>query len=333
MKVTVFSSKQYDREFLSSANNATGSAHQLIFQDSPLNTQSAVLAVGSDAVCAFVNDQLTSEVLSLLHHHGIRLVTLRCAGFNNVDLVTAHRLGIQVARVPSYSPAAVAEHSVALMLTLNRHIHRAYLRIREANFSLEGLLGFDMQNRTVGIIGTGKIGAHLARILHGFGCNILAYDPIQNPDCLALGIRYVSPDSLYEQSHIISLHCPLTPDTRHLIDATAIGKMQHGVMLINTSRGAVIDTHAAINGLKSGRIGALGLDVYEEESDLFFQNLSDHVLQDDVFARLLTFPNVLITGHQAFFTQEAMQAIAQATIENLTHFATTGKPRYEVSIE
>ena len=227
----------------------------------------------------------------------------------------------------------MAEHSVALMLTLNRHIHRAYLRVREANFSLEGLLGFDMQQRTVGIIGTGKIGTHLARILRGFDCKLLAFDPIQNPVCLELGVQYVPLDTLYAQSQIISLHCPLTPETRHMINAAAFEKMQPGVMLINTSRGAVIDTHAAVAALKTGHIGALGLDVYEEEGDLFFENLSEHVLQDDVFARLLTFPNVLITGHQAFFTREAMLAISRTTLDNVSQFAATGKAHYEVSIE
>ncbi len=333
MDIAVFSTKPYDREFLTQANIAAGSPHTLVFHEAALHAQSAILATGCQAVCAFVNDELNDLVLESLHRQGVRLIALRSAGFNNVDLTAANRLGIHIARVPNYSPAAVAEHSVALMLTLNRHIHRAYLRVREANFSLEGLLGFDMQQRTVGIIGTGKIGTHLARILRGFDCKLLAFDPIQNPVCLELGVQYVPLDTLYAQSQIISLHCPLTPETRHMINAAAFEKMQPGVMLINTSRGAVIDTHAAVAALKTGHIGALGLDVYEEEGDLFFENLSEHVLQDDVFARLLTFPNVLITGHQAFFTREAMLAISRTTLDNVSQFAATGKARYEVSIE
>jgi len=333
VNITVFSTKAYDRQFLLDANNAAGAPHRLTFHETTLTVQSAMLAAGSDVVCAFVNDQLNAEVLTLLHQQGVRLITLRCAGFNNVDLSAANRLGIHIARVPSYSPAAVAEHSVVLMLTLNRHIHRAYLRVRQANFSLEGLLGFDMQHRTVGIIGTGKIGTRLAHILYGFDCKLLAYDPIQNPACLELGVHYVPLDTLYAQSQIISLHCPLTPETRHMINAAAFEKMQPGVMLINTSRGAVIDTHAAVAALKTGRIGALGLDVYEEEGDLFFENLSEQVLQDDVFARLLTFPNVLITGHQAFFTREALLAIATTTIDNINQFIKTGNAHHEISTE
>lgn len=333
MDIAIFSTKAYDREFLSAANTAAGAPHRLLFHETSLNTHSAVLATGAGVVCAFVNDQLNDEVLGVLSQLGIHLVALRCAGFNHVDLAAAHRLGIRIARVPGYSPAAIAEHTVAMMLTLNRHIHRAYVRVREANFALEGLLGFDMQQRTVGIIGTGKIGTHLTRILRGFGCKLLAYDPVQNQECTALGVNYVQLATLYAQSDIISLHCPLTPETRHLIDESAIRQMRHGVMLINTSRGAVVATPAVIAALKSGIIGYLGLDVYEEEGDLFFENLSEHLLQDDVFARLLTFPNVLITGHQAFFTHEALTAICTVTIDNVSQFAATGQARHEVSIE
>ncbi len=337
MDIAVFSTKAYDREFLSAANAAAGAQHQLVFHETSLTPHSVALASGCKVVCAFVNDQLNAAVLSALQSLGVRLIALRCAGFNNVDLAAASRLGIRVARVPAYSPAAIAEHTVAMMLTLNRHIHRAYVRVREANFSLDGLLGFDMQQRTVGIIGTGRIGATLARILNGFGCRLLAYDPMVNSEinaqCQSLGVRYVSLAELYAQSDIISLHCPLTPQTRHLIDDAAIAQMKQGVMLINTSRGAVVETRAVIAGLKSGIIGYLGLDVYEEEGDLFFENLSEHVLQDDLFARLITFPNVLITGHQAFFTREALSAICNTTIDNISQFATTGQARHEVSVE
>jgi D-lactate dehydrogenase len=225
-----------------------------------------------------------------------------------------------VVRVPSYSPEAVAEHTVALVLSLNRKVHRAYARVREGNFSLEGLLGFNLHDKTFGIIGTGKIGLALSKILKGFGCRVLAYDPYPNPECEAIGVGYTDPSRLYKDSDIISLHCPLTPKTHHLIDSKALAKMKKGVMLINTSRGAVIDTKAVINALKSGKIGFLGLDVYEEEGDLFFEDLSNEVIQDDVFARLLTFPNVLITGHQAFFTREALRAIAETTLSNISDF-------------
>ncbi|MES2571525.1 MAG: 2-hydroxyacid dehydrogenase, partial [Verrucomicrobiota bacterium] len=251
---------------------------------------------------------------------GVRLIALRCAGFNNVDLAAAKKHGLTVVRVPAYSPYAVAEHAVALILALNRKIYRAYNRVREGNFSLDGLLGFDLHGRTVGLIGTGKIGAVFARIMSGFGCRLLAFDPFENKECLELGVRYEPFETLLAQSDIISLHCPLTPQNHHLINGAAMERMKNGVMLINTSRGALIDTADVIEALKNGRVGALGLDVYEEENELFFEDLSGHVLQDDVFTRLLTFPNVLITGHQAFFTQEALEGIATTTIGNITAF-------------
>jgi D-lactate dehydrogenase len=263
----------------------------------------------------------------------VRLVVLRSAGFNNVDLKAARDLRMTVARVPEYSPYAVAEHTVTLILALNRKIHRAYARVREGNFALDGLLGFDLRGRTVGIVGTGRIGATLARIMTGFGCTILAFDPKCNPDCEAIGVRYVSQVELLAESDVISLHCPLTSETHHMIDASAIAQMREGVMLINTSRGAVIDTRAVIRALKKGHIGSLGLDVYEEEADLFFEDLSDQVIQDDLFARLLSFPNVLITGHQGFFTAEAMRAIAETTMANITNFERSGRALHEVSVE
>jgi D-lactate dehydrogenase len=317
MKVAVFSTKPYDRQFLDPANEGR---HELAYFEARLKPQTAALAAGSPAVAAFVNDVLDEEVLQILSVNGTRLLALRSAGFNHVDLKAAEKCGLTVVRVPAYSPHAVAEHTIGLILTLNRKIHRAYNRVREANFSLDGLLGFDLNGVTAGVVGTGKIGAIVARLLAAFGCRVIAHDVRPNPDCAAHGIQYVSLDELLEQSAVISLHCPLTPQTHHLIDQTAITKMKRGVMLINTSRGGLIDTHAVLDGLKAGRIGYLGLDVYEEEEDLFFEDLSQEVIQDDLFMRLLTFPNVVITGHQAFFTKEAVENIARTTIANITAF-------------
>jgi D-lactate dehydrogenase len=263
----------------------------------------------------------------------VRMVALRCAGFNNVDLAHAAQLGIGVGRVPEYSPHAVAEHTVALVLTLNRKIHRAHARVREGNFALDGLLGFDLHGRTVGVVGTGKIGECFLRIMAGFGCTLLAHDPVANPACQALGVRYVPLDELLRESDVVSLHCPLTPKTHHLIDGAALARMKRGAMLVNTSRGAVVDTRAVIGALKSGALGSLGIDVYEEEADLFFEDLSDRFIRDDVFARLLTFPNVLITGHQAFFTQEALAAIAATTLANLDAFEARGTPEHPVTLD
>ena len=315
MKVAVFGTKSYDREFLEAVNKSYN--HELVFFEPQLNNKTSVLASGFKGVCVFVNDILDEEILKAVKQGGTELVALRCAGFNNVDLAAAAGLGITVVRVPSYSPQAVAEHTLALILSLIRKTHRAYSRVRDGNFSLEGLLGYNLHGKTVGIIGTGKIGTVLAKIIQGFGCRILAYDPYPSKECKALGVNYTSLHNLFGESDIISLHCPLTPDTRHLIDTNALKEMKPGVVLINTSRGAVIDTMAVIKALKSGRIGYLGLDVYEEEGDLFFEDLSNEVIQDDVFARLLTFPNVLITGHQGFFTHEALEAIADTTLSNI----------------
>ncbi len=319
MRVAVFSTKSYDRVSLAAANE--DARHEITFFEPRLTIQSVALAAGFDAVCCFVNDQLTAEVLERLAAGGTRLIALRCAGFNQVDLAAAERLGLPVVRVPAYSPYAVAEHTVGMILTLNRKFHKAYNRVREGNFALEGLLGFDLHGRTVGVIGTGKIGAVVTAILGGFGCDVIAYDVYRNAECEARGVRYLDLLDVFCYADIITLHCPLTPDTHHLIDAEALRRMRRGVMLINTSRGALVDTKAAIDALKSGRLGYLGLDVYEEESDLFFEDLSGQVIRDDVFARLLSFPNVLITGHQAFFTRNALEKIAQVTIENLMAFA------------
>lgn len=333
MKVAVFSAKPYDRSFLNAANDAAGRPHDIAFFEAHLLPSTVSLAAGAGAVCPFVNDRVNGPVLEALAAQGTRIVALRGAGFNNVDLAAAQRAGLTVARVPAYSPWAVGEHAVALMMALNRKTHRAYARVREGNFSLEGLLGFDFHGRTVGLVGVGRIGLVVARIMIGLGCRVLAYDPAPSDALKSLDLPLVPLDQLLAEADIISLHCPLTPETKHLIDATAVEKMKPGVMLINTSRGAVIETRAIIEGLKSGRIGYLGLDVYEEEGDLFFENLSEQVLQDDIFARLLTFPNVLITGHQAFFTREALTAIAETTIENLTAFETTGKPLHQVTAQ
>lgn len=320
MRVAVFSEKSYDRTYLTEAN-ANG-RHELTFFQPHLDASTIALAAGFPAVCVFVNDSLDAAVLRELAANGTRLIALRCAGFNNVDLDAARKLGLTVARVPAYSPHAVAEHTVGLILSLNRKIHRAFNRVREGNFALEGLLGFDLHGKTAGIVGTGKIGLCVTRILAGFGCRLLVHDPYHDPECERLGAKYVSLDELWEQSDIITLHCPLTPQTHHLINAESLSRMKDGVMLINTSRGGLVDTPAAIDALKSGKLGYLGLDVYEEEGDLFFEDLSHTMIQDDVFSRLLVFPNVLITGHQAFFTHEALRNIAETTIENITAFET-----------
>jgi D-lactate dehydrogenase len=318
MRVAVFSSKPYDEEFLDAANRHAG--HDLTHLEARLSVRTARLAAGATAVCAFVNDELDAPVLEELAANGVTFLALRSAGFNHVDLVAAERLGIRVARVPGYSPHAVAEHCVGLILALDRNIHRAYNRVREGNFSLNGLLGFDLHGKTVGVIGTGLIGTCFARVMRGFGCEVLGFDPFPSDECRSMGVRYVSLPELLAGSDIVSLHCPLTRETHHLIDRDSITQMRRGAMLINTSRGALVDTTAVIDALKSGHIGQLGLDVYEEESELFFEDLSDRVLHDDVFSRLLTFPNVLITGHQAFFTREALTNIAETTIANLTAY-------------
>ena len=333
MRVAVFSTKDYDRAFLEDANEASGSRHDFVFLEGRLDSRNAILAAGAVAVCIFCNDIADRAALSRLAEQGTRLIALRAAGYNNVDLAAAAELGLSVARVPAYSPEAVAEHAVALMLSLNRKIHRSYARVREGNFELEGLLGFDMRGRRVGIVGTGRIGLALARILKGFGCELAGADPEPAPGFEQLGGRYVPFSRLLATSDIISLHCPLTPQTAHLIDEAAVAAMKPGVMLINTSRGGVVDTRSVIAGLKRGRIGYLGLDVYEEEGDLFYEDLSGRVLQDDVFARLLTFPNVLITGHQGFFTREALTAIATTTVGNLTAFEQDGAPLHPVTLE
>lgn len=318
MRCTVFSTKVFEREALSAAAGARGI--ELAFLEPALSGQTAELARGSAAVCLFVNDRADAAALERLAAIGVRFVALRSAGFNHVDLEAAARLGLIVARVPAYSPYAVAEHAVGLILTLNRKLHRAFARTREHNFALDGLMGFDMHGKTVGVVGTGRIGEVFCRIMSGFGCRVLACDPHPNPAVLDLGARYVTFHELCRQADIISLHCPLTPDTYHLVNARALARMKPGAMLINTSRGGVVDTRAVIAALKSGRLGALGIDVYEEEGDLFFRDLSSEPIQDDVLARLLTFPNVVLTAHQAFFTREALDNIVATTLDNLVGF-------------
>lgn len=318
MRVVFFSTQSYDRSSFVDANRTHG--HDLVFLEPRLSAETSSLAAGFSGVCAFVNDRIDSAVVEALARQGTTLIALRSAGFNHVDLVATERSGLTVVRVPAYSPHAVAEHTVALILALNRHVHRAYSRVREGNFALEGLLGFDLHGRTVGVIGTGRIGTVVARIMRGFGCRVLVMDPVRSLECEAAGATYVSFPEILAESDVITLHCPLLPDSHHLIGSDAVGQMKRGVMVINTSRGALIDTKAVIAGLKSGRIGYLGLDVYEEEGDLFFRDLSDRVIQDDVFSRLLTFPNVIITGHQGFFTAEAVRGIAETTLANISAF-------------
>jgi len=331
MRTAVFSTKGYDRQFMEAANGEA--RHELVFLEPRLGMETVRLADGFPALCAFVHDALERPVLEALAGGGLRLVALRSAGFNNVDLAAAAEVGVTVCRVPAYSPNAVAEHAVALILAVNRRIHRAYLRVREGNFSLDGLLGFDLAGRTVGVVGTGRIGVIFARIMAGFGCRILASDPYPNPELTALGGEYVEHDRLFAESDIVALHAPLTPATYHLINRDALARMKRGVTIVNTSRGALVDTAAVIDALKDGTVGHLALDVYEEEADLFFEDLSGEVIQDDVFARLLTFPNVIVTAHQAFFTEEAMRAIAETTIANISAFEQTGRPVHPVAAD
>jgi D-lactate dehydrogenase len=318
MKVAIFSTKSYDKEFLDKAND--DGLHQLTYFEASLNEKTVQLTGGFNAVCVFVNDVLNAAVMDELAAHGVKVVVLRCAGFNNVDIQRAAKWGITVMRVPAYSPHAVAEHALALIMTLNRKTHKAYNRVREGNFSIERLTGFELEGKTAGVVGTGRIGTVLTRILLGLGCKVIAHDAYSNPSLLEAGVEYVSLEDLFSRSDLISLHCPLTPDTFHMIDEPAIAKMKKGVMLINTSRGKLIDTDAAIKGLKDGQIGYMGIDVYEQEENLFFKDLSESIIQDDKISRLMTFPNVLITAHQAYFTDNALFQISATTLQNLTDF-------------
>ncbi len=318
MEVAFFSTRNFEREFFEKHNKRHG--HNLVFFEQRLTEQTACLAAGFSVVCAFANDDLNAKVLDTLAKNRTTLIALRCAGFNNVDLAAAANLGIRVTRVPEYSPYAVAEHTLALIMALNRKVCRAFSRIRDGNFSLEGLMGFELHGSIAGIVGTGRIGKNVARILNGFGCHLLACDPCPDAECKSLGVNYVAFEQLASRADIITLHCPLMPQTYHMINSQVISIMKPSVMLVNTSRGALIDTRAVINALKSGRISYLALDVYEEEADVFFEDLSNKIIQDDVLARLLTFPNVIITGHQAFFTSRALENIAATTVANITDF-------------
>lgn len=316
MKVSVFDTKRYDRKVLLDASEGAGIDWR--FLEFRLSKDTAATAKGSTAVCVFVNDHVDRECLEILKANGIKLVALRCTGFNNVDLTAAKELGITVTRVPVYSPYAVAEHAVALLLTLNRKVHRSFNRVRELNFSLDGLVGFDLHGKTAGIVGTGKIGRIVARILRGFGMKVVAYDPYPAPEWADQeGVAYVEADELARISDVMSLHVPLTPETRHIVCRKSLELMKPGAILINVSRGGLIDTAALIEALKSGHLGGVALDVYEEEEGIFFEDLSGTVLQDDDLARMLTFPNALITSHQAFLTNEALDDIARTTMANL----------------
>ena len=319
MKVTVYSTKRYDQQFLEAANRDAG--HQFLFLEDRLTVGTATLAAGSEAVCAFVNDSVDAEAIRVLAAGGTKLIALRCAGFNQVDLKAAQAHDIRVCRVPAYSPYAVAEFAVGMILTLNRKYHRAFNRVREGNFGIDGLLGFDLHGCTVGVVGTGKIGYLTACPLAAMGCKIIGFDPYPNPKFQELGGTYVDFETLLAQSDIITLHCPLTPESYHLINPATLAKMRDGVMIINTSRGALIDAVAVIEALKSGKVGHLGLDVYEQESEFFYEDLSNEIIKDDVLQRLVTFPNVLVTSHQAYFTDTALRNIAETTIASLNDFA------------
>lgn len=318
MKIAFFSTKSYDRE--SFLKHASDFGHEFSFLEPQLNRQTVALAEGHQAICSFVNDPLDAPTLKKLNDLGIQLIALRCAGYNQVDLEAAKNLGITIVRVPAYSPEAVAEHAFALLLTLLRKTHKAYNRVRENNFSLEGLTGVNIYEKTIGVIGTGAIGKAFCRIAKGFGAKVLAYDLFPNEDMKQIGVTYLPLEEVLSRSHVISLHCPLTPETRHLINTKTLQQMQDGVALINTSRGALIDTKAVIKALKTRKLGYLGIDVYEQEEHIFFKNLSEEILQDEQISRLMTFPNVLITGHQAFLTREALDQIALTTLRNISEF-------------
>jgi D-lactate dehydrogenase len=318
MNVIFFSTQLYDKTFFDLQNKTF--QFDLQYLEVQLNEQTVKLAHGADAVSVFVNDRVDKNVISQLAIQGVKIIALRCAGFNNVDLSAAESFNMKVVRVPAYSPYAVAEHTIAMIMTLNRKIHKAYNRVREQNFSLNGLLGFDLHGKTVGVIGTGNIGQAFCRIMNGFGCRVLAYDVKENSELMKEGIQYVSLEDLFSKVDILSLHCPLNEKTRYLINDTTIKLMKRGIMLINTSRGGLIDTQTVIKGLKSGIIGSLGIDVYEQEENLFFRDLSETIIQDDIISRLMGFSNVLVTAHQGFFTQEALTQIAETTLSNLRAF-------------
>lgn len=318
MKIAVFSTKSYDKIYLE--KHRENSKHTFTYFETSLNDETTNLTIGFEGICVFVNDKIDKKTIENLSKNGIKLIALRCAGFNNVDLKAAHEKNIKVVRVPAYSPQAVAEHAVAMILTLNRKTHKVYNRVRESNFSLENLTGFNLFGKTIGVIGTGQIGVAFCKIMIGFGCKIIAYDIKESAELILQGIDYQSIDEVLSNSDIISLHCPLTEKTHHLFDKTAFAKIKSGAMLINTSRGGLIKTEDVIEALKKGKIGYLGIDVYEQEENLFFKDLSESIIQDDLIQRLISFPNVLITPHQGFFTEEALTQIAITTITNISDF-------------
>jgi D-lactate dehydrogenase len=326
MNIAFFNTKSYEQFYFDKFNKS----HTINYLPVPLNERTASLAGKNDVVCCFVNDRLNGEAIGQLKNSGIKLIAMRCAGFNNVDLKAAAEAGMKVVRVPAYSPYAVAEHAVALILTLNRKTHKAYNRVREGNFSLERLMGFDLHGKTIGVIGTGKIGSIFARIMKGFGCHIYAYDTYPDESLVKEGIKYASLEELLSNSDIISLHCPLMPETKYIINSNSIKFMKQGAMLINTSRGGLIETSAVLEALKSHQLGYLGIDVYEQEEKLFFSDLSETIIEDDVLMRLMSFPNVLITSHQGFFTEEALTEIAQTTLSNISAFESGRKLENEV---
>ena len=323
MKIAFFSTQPYDKTFFELHN--FGFDFTIEYYETALTEKTVNLLSNVEAVCVFVNDQINRSVIQALSHNGVKIIALRCAGFNNVDLEAAKEFDIKVVRVPAYSPYAVAEHAVAMILTLNRKTHKAYIRVREQNFSLNGLLGFDLHGKTVGVVGTGNIGQIFCSIMKGFGCKVLAYDIHPNEKLISTGVQFVPLAELFTQSDIISLHCPLNEHTRYIINDRSVQQMKKGVMLINTSRGALIDTRTVIQALKSRVIGSLGIDVYEQEEKLFFRDLSENIIQDDLITRLSGFPNVLITSHQGFFTQEALTQIAITTLSNLKSYQ-NGQP-------
>ena len=328
-KIVFYSAQPYDIRFFEKENSSFG--YELEFFDVQLRSHTVQLAEGADVVCIFVNDHCHAGIIEKLAAQGVKLIALRCAGFNNVDVAAAAAHGIGVVRVPAYSPQAVAEHAVALMMTLNRKTHKAYNRVREQNFALNGLLGFDVFGKTVGVVGTGNIGQAFAKIMLGFGCKVLAFDVVANKDLEALGVTYTNLPDMFATADIISLHCPLMESTRHMINEATLATMKKGVMLINTSRGGLVDTKAAIHALKNGQLGSLGIDVYEQEEKLFFRDLSGDIIQDDTIQRLMSFPNVIITAHQAFFTQEALTQISNVTLGNVQAFF-NGELRNQVKI-
>ncbi|KAJ5476243.1 hypothetical protein N7475_001972 [Penicillium sp. IBT 31633x] len=331
MRIVVFSAQPYDRQSLDQSNQSF--KHEIHYHEAGLSEKTALLASAFPAICVFVNDQINANVIQTLAENGTRLIALRCAGFNNVDLVAAKNAGITVVRVPAYSPNAVSEYTLGLVLSLERKIHKAWLRVREDNFALNGLLGTDIYGRTVGVIGTGRIGALVARAFRaGLGCEVLAYDVVQDPELVAIGVKYVSKDDLLRKADIICLHCPLTPDTKHLINLESLRLTKSGVTIVNSGRGALIDSAALLDGLESGHVGGAALDVYEKEKPLFFRDLSEEIVPDHTFQRLITLPNVIVTGHQAFFSHQALESIANTTLSNVYQFEKNGQAEKSVTL-